>query len=1011
MADLRQPIAIVGMAGIFPKAPDVATFWSNILNLVDAVDDPLPEWGGEHFLGLGSQELGRIYTQKGGFLKELSRFDPRGYGIMPVAVSGSEPDQFHALDCARRALEDAGLRDYRPESIGIILGHGIHANRANVNGIQMALVVDQTVRIVQGLFPGASPAALAEVRARLKARLPAVEVDATPGLVPNVMTGRICNRLDLMGPNYIIDAACASSLIAVEAAMLELQRGRADVMLTGGVNTSTSPLVYAVFCALGALSRSSSIRPFDARADGTLLGEGAGVLVLKRLADAVRAGDRIYAVLRAGGQSSDGRDKGVMAPRLEGEVLAMERAYRQGGIDPASIGLVEAHGTGIPLGDRTEVAALGRVWGERRRRLPHIALGSVKSQIGHCIPAAGIASLIKVALALYHRVLPPTLCGQVSDQLGLERTPFYLNTEARPWIHGGRAPRRAGVNAFGFGGVNSHIILEEPPGAEDPLGCFLPTPRPGRLFRLAGTDREALLQEMNRLRARLPDQPWVVLPEALGGEGRWRLAIVAADGADLARKLDLAARKLGESGRHRIQARNGVYFCDQPVGGRVAFLFPGENSQYPGMLAALAMQLPVVRAWFDFLDELFEAEREVAPSEAIFPPPTGLSDLDRTWLQDQLAGMELGSESAFVADQAMFHLLGTLGVQADAMLGHSTGENAALVASGIPRLGRAEIGRQIRQMNRIYRELEANGAIPEGVLLSVGATTLAAVQGVLARAPEVTLALDNCTNQFILFGPPAAIAQVGQALKSEGAVCLPLALSRGYHTAALRPMAEAFRALFEGVEIADSGTQLYSCATAAPFPLERDPLLDTVASQYMSPVRFREAVERLYADGARVFVEIGPSSNLTAFVRDILGDRPHLAVASNHRSADDWDSLQHLLGRLFVEGVPVDPGRLPAPPVDTAPGPPGPYLSTSLPFIDLCEEDLARLRVLLAPPGPPPAAAGPVRVGEAASPPPARAASPVDRAQAIERHLELMQAFLAQQARLMDAWQKTRGNR
>jgi acyl transferase domain-containing protein len=298
---------------------------------------------------------------------------------------------------------------------------------------------------------------------RLRDSLPPLDAQVLPAIIPNVIAGRIANRLDLMGTSHIVDGACASSLLAVNYGVMNLLSDRCDVALVGGSQACLLPPTFMVFCNLGALSRQEQPRPFDEGADGTLLGEGLGMLVLKRRADAEREGHRIYAIVKGVGVASDGKSKGLLAPRLEGEALAIERAYRQTGIDPATVHLVEAHGTGIPLGDRTEIQALGRVFGPRDGRRADCAVGSVKSMIGHCLPAAGAASLIKTALALWHQVLPATLgVERPHPELDLERSRFYVNTENRPWVHRGRStPRRAGVSAMGFGGINTHCILEE----------------------------------------------------------------------------------------------------------------------------------------------------------------------------------------------------------------------------------------------------------------------------------------------------------------------------------------------------------------------------------------------------------------------------------------------------------------------------------------------------------------------------------------------------------------------
>ncbi|MBF0373848.1 MAG: type I polyketide synthase, partial [Alphaproteobacteria bacterium] len=952
-------IAIIGMAGIFPKAPDVTTFWSNILNKVDAVVEAPPGWlGDETVFDPDSDEDTRIYTRHGGFLGPLSRFDPRPSGTMPVSILGGEPDQFLALEVADRALADAGLTGKLDgERAGIILGHGIHANRANVNGMQHGIAIDQTLGLLKSLHPQLSPAALDEIRGLLRAKLPPIGVDVIPGLVPNMMTGRIANRLDLMGPNYIIDAACASTLLSVEAAVLELRRGRADVMIAGGVNTTTSPLVYMVFCQLGALSRKSRVRPFDAGADGTVLGEGVGMVVLKRLDDALEAGDRIYAVIKAVGQSSDGRGGGLMAPRFEGEVLAMRRAYEESGIDPATIGLIEAHGTGIPLGDRTEIRSLRAVMGGRARRYPHIPIGSVKSMIGHCIPAAGSASLIKMALALHVKIVPPTLCDTPSVGLDLEDTPFYVAAHAEPWINGPASPRRAAINSFGFGGINAHLVLEEAPGgATDAGAAFALRPESaGDLVVLGQPDRPALLAEIDALIARLGEG--ARLPELAReswsrvAPGIERLAIVASDAPDLAKKLEQARSKLIVADCQQIRTRGGAYFTNRPLRGKVAFLFPGENSQFPGMLHDLAMAFPQVRGWFDFLEGLFD-ERDLPPRAVIFPPSSGLTDDERAMLDQRLRDVDAGSEAVFTADQALFGLLMAFGVRPDFMVGHSTGENAAIVASGVTGFDAGQIGDYIRAMNAIFRKLQDEGRIPGGGLLNVGAVKREALLAVVAEFEPRGLhfTMDNCPNQAILFGPDAVIAEVSARLSAEGAMCQPLVLEWPYHTPLIAPMADAFAELFRPIEPRTPIGRLFSCATTLPFPETREAFQATANAQYTSRVRFTELIGRLWDEGARLFVECGPSGHRTAFVGDILGERPHLAVAANVRRRGGLAQVMHMLAQLFVHQTPIDPQPLLGNRPDSAPARKSAPLNSELPFIRLDPPTVERMRALIGAP-------------------------------------------------------------
>ncbi len=383
------------------------------------------------------------------------------------------------------------------------MGRGATPNRATANAVQFGVGVDQTMTLIERLLPELGTAMLQRIRKELRACLAPLVPEAGPGLVSNVAVGRIANRLDLQGPSFMVDAACASSLIAVELAMKELWSGRCDMMLAGGVQGSMPPVVYMLFTQIGALTRTS-VFPFAANAEGVALSEGAGFLVLKRLADAERDGDRIYSVLKAIGVASDGRAQGLLTPRIEGEILAMRRAYEQCGVAPNTVGLIEAHGTGIPLGDRTEIEALRETFGSSKRL--SCAVGSVKSMIGHCIPAAGIASLIKVSLALHRKVLPPTICESVHPDLALAGSPLYINTEPRPWIHGDRSlPRRAAVDAFGFGGINAHAILEEYPGAETEAAGF--TNWASELLVISAENTEALVSSAAKVRDLLARRP------------------------------------------------------------------------------------------------------------------------------------------------------------------------------------------------------------------------------------------------------------------------------------------------------------------------------------------------------------------------------------------------------------------------------------------------------------------------------------------------------------------------
>jgi acyl transferase domain-containing protein len=907
-------IAIIGMSCVFPGAGDVRRYWQNILDKVDAVSDAPADWEAERFFDSESGANDRTYCKRGGFLGELSAFDPSLYGVMPNAVDGAEPDHFLALRNASDALRDAGYSDigrFR-ERTEVIIGRGTYVNRGNATAMQHSMVLDSVLGVLRQLHPEYSDDELSAIRTALKATLPPFHADTAPGLVPNIISGRIANRLDLMGANYIVDAACASSLVAVDHAVRDLQSGRCDMALAGGVNASVPPVIMIIFSQLNALARNGQIRPFDAEATGTLLGEGGGMVVLKRLADAERDGDKIYAVLKGVGVASDGRAKGLLAPRLEGELLALERAYQAAGVDPSTVGLIEAHGTATLVGDATEVEALSKIFGEASGNA-RCALGSVKSMISHTMPASGIAGLIKVALALHHKVLPPTLhCENPNPKLNIEKSNFYLNSETRPWIHdASTAPRRAGVNAFGFGGINAHAVVEEYTGTS--RASWMQHEWDAECFIVSADSDEALPAAVSSLLGtldRVPaDTPLRNIAFSLNCEktpGPSRLTVVASNRQELIDKLNRASVKLQDTRTRRIRDVEGIYFTREPLGGegRLALMFPGEGAQYAGMLSDLCIHFPEVRQWFDFMNQAF-ANRGYRLSDSVFPPPGVAAEA-------RLFSMDVGAEAVFCGNQAVHALLSHLGIQPHAVVGHSTGEHSALLASGIVRTETKEsLLHHVRGVNRVFEELKNAAAIQTGVLLAVAGVPPSTLES-LVEASHGTLfiALDNCPNQAVMFGSEESIRKAREALASTPAICQELPFGRAYHTPLFAAFAERLREHFESVMVAPPRIATYSCVTAEQFPSDPNQIRELASVQWSSAVRFRETIQHMHRDGIRLFVEAGPRSGLTAFVGDILRRKQHCSVPANVQHRTGIHQLQHLVAELVAHHVPVALQRL-----------------------------------------------------------------------------------------------------
>ncbi len=459
--ELEQRVAIVGLACRFAGSDGLRPYWQRILNGQPAFSDP-PDGEASRFLNVNADRFSRVATLRGGYLRELWQVNAAALGTQVTQLAGMNPEQALALDLVAQALRDAGYSEKRSlprEETALILGYAPYMDQTTINWVQQGLVVDQTLDLIRRCFPHGQTQEFETLRTNLLQALPAIDSRAATGFFHQILVSRIAQRHDLQGAAQAIDMESISTHVALQSAMDELLAHRADLVITGGIQGAISPQLLMPFNLLGYLSRLGAVRPFGRDADGTLLGEGGGILILKRLADAQRDGDRIYAVLRGVGLATSMRDKDHEA----GLALAIERCHRQTGVEPDSVALLEAHGSGVATQDRQEVVALGSVYDSAGRQPGSMALGSVKALVGHCGFAAGAAGVIKAALALYHRIIPPAQeAGHPHTQLKLEETPFALNRHARPWVHNDAgAPRRAGVAALAIGGFSAYLLLEQ----------------------------------------------------------------------------------------------------------------------------------------------------------------------------------------------------------------------------------------------------------------------------------------------------------------------------------------------------------------------------------------------------------------------------------------------------------------------------------------------------------------------------------------------------------------------
>ena len=899
-------VAIVGLSAIFPGAADARTFWENTLNGRDAIREIPPDrWDWRPYYDPDPKAPDKIVSKWGGFLPDVP-FDPLRYGMPPNSLASIEPVQLLTLEAVRSALADAGYADrtFPRERTAVVMGIG---------GGAAQLAMGYAFRAYLPMLDAAKPGAGREAMDACAGLLPEWTEDAFPGFLLNVAAGRVANRFDLGGANYVVDAACGSSLAAANLAIRELEAGAADMVILGGADTVQNPLTYLAFSKTQAFSPRGRCRPFDASADGIVISEGVSAIVLKRLADAERDGDRIYAVIKGMGSSSDGRARGLTAPRPEGQTLALKRAYARAGIDPATVGYVEAHGTGTAVGDVVEVQALAEVLRDAGAGPGSCAVGSVKSSIGHTKCAAGMAGLINAALALHHKVLPPTIGVEAPNpRAGFAGSPLHISADRRPWLHDEEdRPRRAGVSAFGFGGTNFHAVLEAYEGnlvaKEAPLRDW-----PCELFAWSAEDREAMLGMLDRLAGGLDggaapplrDLAQAVLsafPETARGPV---LAIVADSLADLRSKLE-TARGAIRGGTSATDDPRGIHYAAEPSfrGSPVAFLFPGQGAQRPGMLGELAIAFDPVRVAFEEFDAALRALGRPAVGARVFPPPA-FSDEERSNRIDALRSPEVAQPAVGAASVGLFHLLGELGLKPDMAGGHSYGEFVALHAAGaLPTAALAEVS---EARGRFL--LEAIGDEPG---------TMAALPVGPERAREVingwtdVLPVNfNGPGQTVIAGPRASVALAVKSARDLGHGARELSVACAFHTPMVAGASAPVANLLGDRLLGSPTIPVYSNLDAAPHPSDPSEIARRMGRHLASPVKFAAMIERMHADGARVFVECGPGGILAPLVGSILGDRPHRAIALDSPRREGIPALLHGVALLVAAGVTMRLSRL-----------------------------------------------------------------------------------------------------
>ncbi|MFO7666816.1 MAG: beta-ketoacyl synthase N-terminal-like domain-containing protein, partial [Desulfobacterales bacterium] len=912
------PVAIIGIGCFFPGSQGVKEYWHMLFHGKDGITDvPETHWSPEDYFDKDPSKPDHVYCKRGGFLSPVL-FDPTEFGIPPASLEATDSSQLLALIAAKHALEDSGYynnKTFNRDRTSVILG----ATGTQELSIPLGSRLGHP-KWRKALHDSGIPSDKAEeVIGKISDSFVSWQENSFPGLLGNVIAGRICNRLDLGGTNCVVDAACASSLSAIHLAVMELAAGRSDMVITGGVDALNDIFMHMCFAKTRILSPTGDIKPFSKDADGTVLGEGIGTLVLKRLTDAERDGDKIYAVIKGIGTSSDGKAQSIYAPRKEGQVKALILAYENARVDPSSIDLIEAHGTGTRVGDLVEFQALTEVFGNPDGKFQKCAIGSVKSMIGHTKAAAGSAGLIKAALSVYHKTLLPTIKADVPDSaLNISESPFYLNSSRRPWFSKKEHPRRCGVSSFGFGGSNFHAVLEEYKkskqeaawdGAVEIIALSAPTYI--ELVKRVSDFKHRIEQDFSKDKFAFEASE---TRNSFSSKDSHRILFVAERSKKLQDQafgeipgllencLDIMERNRDKTSWNT----NNIFYGESVKTGKIAFAFPGQGSQYIDMGRDIICIFPEAFETMENANRIFS--KRVLLTDYIYPVPAS-TDAAKKSQEECLRKTEFAQPAIGAVSMAMLEVLGRFGIKPDAACGHSFGEVTALfAASWID--SETFVRLSVSRGRHMAKSSTGNGA-----MMAVSAP-VSALHNII-QDEKVIIANINSPDQTVLSGPAESIKKVQLICTEKGLLTRILPVSAAFHTNQVKDSLKPFKRTLMDVCINPTDIAVFSNTTGKPYPADHKSVKKLLGEQLLNQVNFEGQIKNMFDSGISTFIEIGPRTVLTGLVKSILKGCEFNAVSLDSSSGRNFGltDLAKVLCNVASKGHYVDLCKWERPPL------------------------------------------------------------------------------------------------